>query len=324
MAVAAIGAQAQQQHADEDGQGHARAAVAEAKHDEHEEPGHDEHEGHDESEEGLIKLSPEVLKEFGIELDTAASGTISYGTTLPGEIQINQDRLAHVVPRYPGLVLEVKKTIGDPVKKGEVLAILEGNDSLTPFPLISMIDGTVIDKHITLGESLQPDSNVYTIADMSDVWVNLTLYQKDLLLVRKGQPVAVSGGAHLPTAKGKIDYVSPTLDEHTRTGHARLVLPNPEGAWRPGMFITGNVFVGEEPVGIVIPTTAIQTLEDGASVFVETEEGFEPRPVRLGRANRTQVEIISGLTAGERYVVRGGFTLKAELGRGEMGDGHGH
>jgi cobalt-zinc-cadmium efflux system membrane fusion protein len=313
MAAAAMGAQAQQGHSDEDGHGHAATKAAETGHD-----------GHDEHEEGLIKLSPEVLEEFGVELDTARSGTIAFTTTLPGEIQINQDRLAHVVPRYPGLVLEVRKKIGDTVARGEVLAILEGNDSLTPFPLKSMIDGTVIDKHITLGESLQPDSVVYTIADLDDVWVNLTLYQKDLLLVRKGQPVTVTGGAHLPTAQGVIDYVSPTMDEHTRTGSARVVLPNPDGAWKPGMFVLGAVFLGEEAAGVVVPATAIQTLEDGASVFVETAEGFEPRPVRLGRMNRLQVEILSGLRAGERYVARGGFTLKAELGRGEMDEGHAH
>ena len=289
-----------------------------------EEAGHDEHGGHDEHEEEAIQLSPEVLQEFGIELATAAAGLLAEETVLPGEIQINQDRLAHVVPRYPGVVLEVKKNIGDPVKKGELVAILEGNDSLTPYPLKAMIDGVVIDKHITLGESLQTDRDVYAVADLGNVWVNVTLYQKDLAMVRKGQTVVISGGVHMEPAKGTIDYVSPTLDERTRTGYARVVLPNTDGRWKPGMFITAEVETGSEKVDVAIPQTALQTLEEGLSVFVETDEGFEPRVVKLGRANRTQVEILSGLEKGERYVVRGGFTLKAELGRGEMDEGHSH
>jgi cobalt-zinc-cadmium efflux system membrane fusion protein len=318
IALASMSTYAQQEHADEHGHAGEEKHLDADKHDEH---GGDEH---SEDEEGFIKLTPEVMAEFGIELAIAGSGTLSYSTTLPGEVQINQDRLAHVVPRYAGIVLDVKMKIGDSVKKGDELAILEGNDSLTPFALKSMIDGTIIDKHITLGESLQPDSNVYTIANLSDVWVTLTLYQKDLLLVKKGQRVTVIGGAHLPTAQGVIDYVSPTLDEHTRTGYARLVLPNPNGVWKPGMFIAGEISTGEDVVAVVVPQTAIQIVEERETVFVETEEGFEPRPVKLGRVNRTHVEIVSGLTAGEHYVVRGGFTLKAEHGRSEMSSGHNH
>jgi len=302
---------------------------------EHDHEGHDHaaegqtgmsapHTGHDEHEEEAIQLSPEVLEEFGIELATAQSGTIAIETKLPGEIQINQDRLAHVVPRYPGVVLEVRKNIGDPVKKGEVVAILEGNDSLTPYPLKAMIDGVVIDKHITMGESLQTDRDVYSIADLGNVWVNITLYQKDLAMVRKGQAATISGGMHMEPAQGTIDYVSPTLDERTRTGYARVVLPNPDGRWKPGMFITAKVQIGNGAAKVVIPQTALQTLEEGVSVFVETDEGFEPRPVKLGRANRTQVEVLSGLKAGEHYVAKGGFTLKAELGRSEMSSGHSH
>lgn len=281
-------------------------------------------EAHDEHEDGPIVLSPEVMEEFGIEVETAGGGTIAYTTKLPGEIQINQDRLAHVVPRYPGLVLEVRKKVGDAVRKGETLAVLEGNDSLTPFPLTSMIDGTIIDKHITLGESLQPESMAFTIANLSNVWVDLTLYQKDLLAVKKGQTVIVSGGAHLPASEGVIDYVSPTLDEHTRTGHARVVLSNPAGAWKPGMFVTAEVMLGEDPAEVVVPATAVHTVEGRPSVFVGDADGFEPRPVQIGRRNHLQVEILSGLAAGEHYVARGGFTLKAEHGRGEMDSGHHH
>ncbi len=322
IAVGSISARAEDHSGHAEHKGHEHAEKEQAEHvdkDEHAEEGK-----HEEHEEGAIKLSDEVLREFGIEVKTAGTAEIALETTLPGEILINQDRLAHVVPRYPGVVLEVRKNIGDTVIKGEVVAILEGNDSLTPYPLKSMIDGVVIDKHITLGEGLQTDRSVYTIADLSEVWVSVTLYQKDLLTVRKGFSAVISGGEHLSTAAGIIDYVSPTLDQHTRTGYARLVLPNADALWKPGMFITARVKVGSESPAVVIPKTALQTLEHGVSVFVQTEEGFEPREVELGKFHRTRVEIVSGLQPGETYVSEGGFTLKAELGRGEMDSGHSH
>ena len=86
-------------------------------------------------------------------------------TTLPGEVQVNQDRRARIVPRYPGLVIEVRKTIGDRVEKGDVLAVLEGNESLAPYDLKSLIAGTIIEKHISLGESLKDGEVVSTIED---------------------------------------------------------------------------------------------------------------------------------------------------------------
>lgn len=280
--------------------------------------------GHAEHEEGVVKLPESVVREFGIKIAEAGSGTIELTTKLPGEIVINQDRLAHVTPRYRGIVLEVRKNIGDKVRRGDVMAVLEGNDSLSAYPLKAMIDGVVIGKHIALGETPDAGQVVYIIADLSNVWADITLYQKDLPEVKPGQPVKVSGGVHLPDATGTISYVSPTLDEHTRTGLARAVLDNRAGTWKPGMFITAEIVTGKVKAEVAVPRSAIFMLEHGPSVFVKTEHGFEPREVKPGRAGRHTVEILEGLRPGEAYVAEGGFTLKAELGRGEMSSGHSH
>jgi cobalt-zinc-cadmium efflux system membrane fusion protein len=222
------------------------------------------------------------------------------------------------------MVLEVHKNIGDQVRNGEAVAVLESNDSLTPYTLKSRIDGTVIAKHITLGESLNDSHSCYTIADLSNVWINITLYQKDLNLVKKGQSVTVYGGEHMQPARGRIAYVSPILDEHTRTGCARVVLPNPDGRWKPGMFITAEISIGSTKAAVAIPPTAIHTINGSPAVFVLNEDGFEPRPVKTGHANRNLIEISDGLKTGEQYAAKGGFTLKAELGRGNLHSGHNH
>ena len=185
-------------------------------------------------------------------------------------------------------------------------------------------DGVVVEKHIVLGEAVKDDTEVFVVADLSSVWVNVRVYQKDLSVVHKGLPVVLSVGHSISMAKGKIAWVSPQIDEHTRTAKARVVLPNTDGHWRPGLFVTAKIAVDEIEVPLLVPKVALQTVEDRLSVFVKTDEGFEPRPVMLGRSTEIYAEVTKGLQPGQQYVTKGAFTLKAELGKGAFGDGHAH
>lgn len=185
-------------------------------------------------------------------------------------------------------------------------------------------DGIVVEKHIVQGEALKDDSKAFVVADLSSVWVTISVYQKDLPVVQKGLPVVLSAGPGIPTAKEKITWVSPLLDEHTRTALGRVVLPNPDGHWRPGLFITAEIAADEIDVPLLVPKVALQTVDDRLSIFVQTEEGFVPQPVTLGRTTETYAEVTKGLQPGQRYAMKGAFTLKAELGKGAFGDGHAH
>jgi cobalt-zinc-cadmium efflux system membrane fusion protein len=153
--------------------------------------------------------------------------------------------------------------------------------------------------------------------------VNLNIYQRDVAEIRKGQRVLIGFGEETSLAEGRIAYVEPIVQEETRTALARVILPNPEGKWRPGMFVTAKVLTGDASVGIVIPELALQTLDERTVVFVQVPEGFEARPVKTGRRTGGEVEILSGLSAGERYAVRGTLTLKAQASKGDIG-GHSH
>ena len=296
-----------------------QGAEGEAPHAHEEEHGEEE-----EHEEGMVQLSPEELTEFSIELAVARPGTITRTVELPGEVQPNEDRLAHIVPRFPGIVTTVRKRTGESVRVGEVLAIIESSESLAPYELKTLTAGTVIEKHITRGEAVTRESQAFVIADLTSVWVNLSVYQKDLPGVHVGQSATISAGHGLPEATGEISYVTPTVDEETRTATARIVLPNTKKRWRPGMFVTGRVVVDRTKVPLAVPVAALQTIADQPVVFVETDAGFQQRSVTTGRADDHHVEIRSGLAPGERYVSQGGFTLKAELSREQFGDGHGH
>jgi membrane fusion protein, heavy metal efflux system len=287
--------------------------------------GEEEHEEHGgEHGEELVRLSPETLEEFDIALEVAASGSIVRSVALPAEVRPNQDRLAHIAPRFPGIVKEVRKRIGDAVRPKEVLAVIESSESLAPYTLKSDIGGVIIARHVTRGEPVSRETQAFVVANLSDVWVDISVYQNHLRLLRLGQPVLVSAGHDLEKARGEISYISPVVDEETRTATARVVLPNPEGLWRPGMFVTARVEVRRDQVSVVVPATAIELIDDRAVIFVSNGEGFEPRRVELGRSGGNHFEVLSGLVQGERYVSRGGFTLKAELARDELAGGHGH
>jgi len=283
-----------------------------------------DHAGEEADHGGAIRLSEAQRAEFGIELEKAGPGQIALTIELPGEVHPDQDRLAHLVPRFGGIVKEVRKRVGDSVKAGEVLALIESSESLASYALKSLIDGTVIAKHITRGEAVSTDSEAFVVADLSSVWVDLSVYQKDLDRLRVGQPVAIATGHAAPGVEGTISYVSPVVDEQTRTATARVVLPNPEGSWRPGLFVTGTVTVDRADVPVSIPRNAVQTLGDETVVFVLDSDGLEPRPVRPGRSDGQRVEILDGLSPEDRFVSRGGFTLKSELEKAGFEAGHGH
>jgi cobalt-zinc-cadmium efflux system membrane fusion protein len=302
-------------HVDEHGRG-------EHEHGDH---GHDhgEREGHHGDEHGAtaVRLTPGQMAYFGVTVAEAGPGSVDLGVFLPGEIRPNGDRLAHIVPRFPGIVRDVRKNVGDPVEAGDTLAVIESSESLARYELKTFIGGTVIEKHLTLGEAVNSDRQAFVIADLATVWVDLSVYQKDVLHVRTGQSVHIDGGPGLPEATGTISYITPVVDQPTRTATARVVLANPEGSWRPGMFVNAHV-LDPAPAGIVVPRSAMQLVAQAPVIFVETDEGFEPRPVTIGRAGDTHVEIVAGLRPGERFVATNSFLLKAELGKSEAEHEH--
>lgn len=209
--------------------------------------------------------------------------------------------------------------------KEYVKELKHGTEDICRFEITSPFSGTVINKHITLGEKVNDEIPVFTVADISTVWVYLTVYQKDLESVRVGQPVTIQEQQGQHSAKSKIDYVTPFVEESTRTSTARIILNNSEGDWRPGAFVTGEVIIDEFEVEIAVPRTALLVVQEKNVIFVKTEDGFEPHQVTLGRKDKASIEILSGLDRGEQYISRGGFTLKSELGRSSLeGGGHAH
>ncbi|AQT69125.1 Cation efflux system protein CzcB [Anaerohalosphaera lusitana] len=374
-----------------------------ADHDDHAEESEDSHADHDEAQ--VVELTDEQIEEIGLVTDVAGPGTIRKTIALPGEIRVNQDRMAHIVPRVPGAAIKVNKSLGDSVKEGEVIAVIDSSEladakaaflaaverlemarltfereeklwkdkvsaeqdylaakqalsearierraarqklqaigfgdqyiqnlpeepdqQLTRYEIKAPFDGTIIQKHIVLGELLDTSSPVYIVADLSSVWVDLQVYPKDLASVEPGSRVTVSAPAAISNQTGTIDYVGPILGADSRTALARVVLSNESGKLRPGLYVTGTVTVKDQEVPIIVPKNAVQRLHEQKCVFIKDEHGFEPAFVKTGLESRTHVQIVSGLSPGQTYVTQGAFTLKSKIITSTLDShaGHGH
>jgi cobalt-zinc-cadmium efflux system membrane fusion protein len=273
--------------------------------------GEDDHDEHHE-EPRVFKVAQ--FENFGVRLATAGPGVVDAGIELPAEVRPNADRLAHIAPRFPGIVREVRRSIGDVVRAGDVLALIE-SENLSTYELKAALEGTVIDKHITPGEAVSREQPAYIVADLSTVWVHINVYQKALPEVSVGQSATISTRDHRLEAEGTVSYLAPVVDQATRAATARVVLPNPDGVWRPGLFVIATVARPLE-APVVVPRRALHTMDGKTVLFVAEDDSFVARPVTVGEVGRTKAEILAGLSPGERFADEGSFLVKAELGKG--------
>lgn len=274
----------------------------------------------EEKEAPKVKLTPEARKNANLKIEEAEASKVKTLLPLYGKIAANEEALAHVQPRFPGIVKEVRKRLGDHVAKGEVLAVVESNDSLRSYEIKSEIAGTVIKKDIALGEFAKNEDTIFSIADLSSVWVDLSVFRQDFARLQTGQSVWIHPGDDAESIETKVAYISPFGTEGTQTMLARCVVPNPKGDLRPGLFVTAEVATGETDAPVTVRLAAIQTLKEKTVVFVEDGDVFVAREVELGAKDTERVEILSGLLPGDKYVSDNSFILKAEIGKSEAAD----
>ena len=269
----------------------------------------------EERSEGVV-LSDAKIASAGIELATASSGVLRDSLLLNGIVQPNQESLVQVTPRFPGIVRDVRKRIGDRVKKGDVLAIVESNQSLTPYELKAALAGTVIDRQTTLGEYVSEQKPAFVIADLANVWVDFSVYRRDLMRVNIGDQILIDPADGKPVVEAKISYLSQVGSSDTQSALARAIVPNSELRLRPGLFITGRLTLSAKNVDVAVKSSALQTIENRTVVFVRNGEKFEARDVEIGDRDSEFVEITFGVLQGDVYAGRNSFIVKAEMAKG--------
>jgi len=185
-------------------------------------------------------------------------------------------------------------------------------------PVCSPLSGIIIEKTVARGEMVGPEKTLFTVADLSSLWLMVDIYEQNLGSVRVGMQVRLAVSAYPEKEfKGRISYLSDIMDEKTRTVKARVTIDNRGGSLKPGMFATASIDAvknaGVEKV-IALPEEAV--FLDGSERFVFVQEGegkFVARRVSIGPVSGRKVEIKEGLKVGEVVVVKGVFTLKSEL-----------
>ncbi|MBW2601019.1 MAG: efflux RND transporter periplasmic adaptor subunit [Deltaproteobacteria bacterium] len=361
--------------------------------------------GHDGQgkESGIVEMKRAQQEEIGLTIAIARSGDIKQSFSFVGEVRLNEDRVAHIVPMVQGVARSVPVSLGEKVSEGQVLALLashelaelkadymeryqnreltrhtferkkylkqeniaseadlleaqsafqnaqtilrsatyrlaglgfnkseirdlaDGEDeAFGTYTLASPITGTIIAKHITHGEKVG-EEEVFTVADLSVVWVDLQIPPKDLGQVKEGMTVEITS-TEGRVAKGKLALIGPLVNEESRTTLARIVLPNLEGDWMPGLFVKGQILGGGPSSTVVVPSEALQNIDGRDVVFVPEGDGFIPVEIATGKRSKDKTEILSGLKPGNRYVAKGAFQLKAvqiTSGAGAHA-GHGH
>ena len=184
--------------------------------------------------------------------------------------------------------------------------------------------GTVLEGHANPGEYVEAGKELFVISDLSEVWVWADLKDTDLAAVSAAGSAAaaeIEGPAGLLT-RGRVDVVSGIVSEQTRTARARIVVANPAGALRPGMFVTVRIAAAGGGTAIAVPKVAVLADEGRPFVFVHREgEYWVRRPVTLGRRSGEKVEIVAGLAPGQRIIADGSFLLKSDVLRSKMGAG---
>ncbi len=339
-----------------------------------------------------VTMDDAQVKAAAIAVGTAGPARIATVLQFPGEIQLNDDRTVHVVPRVPGVAESVLVSTGQTVKKGQLLAVFSSQTiseqrtslraaerrlehaqsifsrekrlweqrisaeqdylqaqhavqeaelelenarqklsalgvapsekGINRFELRAPYDGLVVERNLSIGEAVKEDTPIFTISDLSTVWAEVHIPAKDLPHVRVGGKLTIRATAFDAKTTGTVAFVGALVGEQTRMAKARILLANPGGAWRPGLFITVEVNAADVQVPVAIDAEAIQTLGTQPVVFVRNEASFVPRPVKLGMTDGRSIEIVEGLPPGTRYAGKGSYILKSELSKLASEDGY--
>lgn len=277
-----------------------------------------EHDEHEDENRNHVAITSEMAVKIELKTAIASEGVLHERIKLYGNIVADPLRLSHIQARYPGLIRSVKPSIGMRVKAGEVLATVESNESLREYPLLSPIDGTVVERHANAGE-FTADRVLFSILDEQVLELHLQAFPADAAKVKNGQSIVIRADGQEATTK--IEYITPRHGE-TPTLEVHAPVDNSEGNWVPNQAVEGWVSVADTAVDLRVENRALQSFRDWQVVFIKVNDTYEIRPLELGRSDGIYTEVLGGLNAGDEYVVENAYVLKADLEK--SGASHDH
>jgi cobalt-zinc-cadmium efflux system membrane fusion protein len=275
---------------------------------------------HYQSYEGRTQIPDRVAQASGIETEAAGPQQIVEQVELTGVAQADPARVSEVRSRFPGLVTKILHQTGDQVAENDTLALVETNESLRSVPIKAPISGLLVSRNIQVGQ-VTGDEPLFVIADLSELWVQLDVFGRDLKAIRAGQTAEIRT-LDDTRFNGPITYVSPLVAHGSQSIRARIPVPNPEGSLRAGQFVQANITVAETDVPLAVRRSALQTFRDFDVVYAKVGDEYEVRMLSLGRSDGDFVEVLGGLKVGEIYVSKNSYLVKADIEK--SGASHDH
>lgn len=288
---------------------------------EHSDEKHEEHHS-DESENGhdeemSTRISDAMAEQVGIVTSEASSRILNQAIVSYGNLTTGPDQLSHVRARYSGLIKSVKATIGDQVKKGDLLAKIESNESLKSYRILAPITGTVIQRHANIGE-VTLDEVLFSIANYDGLWAEFRIYPSLQASVAQGQKVYISVNDQMISST--IKHVIPALNKPYQIARAKF--NNSSRMLSPGMLVEGKVVTSQFKAKLAVEKTAIQTMGEQVGVFVKDNGEYTFAPIVPGRSDDNFIEVLSGLSANQKYVSVNSYLIKADIEKSEAEHEH--
>lgn len=270
---------------------------------------------HRDDERASTVIAPDVAAASGIVVAALEAGVIADEHEIQGLLTPLEGRVAKITARFPGPVRSLSAGVGDAVRKGDALATIESNLSLTTYTIRAPLGGTVLERPASVGSVVAEGALLYEIADLSRLWVDLHLFGADAQHIQAGTAVVVTRIDDGASAATTLERILPATASASQSTIARAVLRNDDGRWRPGTAVRARVTVDRQPVAVAVPLGALQTVDEADVVYVREGDRYSMRPVKLGRRDARRVEIVAGAKAGEQVVVEQSFLVKADIGK---------
>ena len=264
-----------------------------------------------ESYEGRATIAPEYARAAGIAVASAGPATIRETLTLHGIVSADANRVARVGARFPGLVQAVHRQLGDTVAAGDLLAVVESNESLQAYEIRAPQAGLVTERTANAG-TVTGEAPLFVITDLASVWVDISVFPSDAPKLSPGLPVTVRSLDDNTATETVLTAFLPATTGVSQTRVIRVSLDNRDGRWTPGQRVHAVVQLPPHEAPLAVRTAGLQTFRDFTVVFAQVGDTYEVRMLELGRTDGDFIEVLGGLDPGERYVTANSFLVKAD------------
>lgn len=271
-----------------------------------------------ESHEGRVEITDEMASNVGITTKVADAGLIERHVQIYGRLVTPTEQTTQLRARFPGLVTRVDANVGDRVSKGDVLAVIESNESLRTYELRAPMAGVIQMRSVNRGE-ITTDAPLFTLTNDKTLWAEFKVFPGQRAQVKSGQNVHIELNTHMH--ESQLTHITASAGGAPFV-FARAALSNEDGDMAPGDLVNGKVDVETVEVPLVIDNRALQDFRDWKVVFIKVGDTYEIRPLELGRSDGRYTEVLDGLNAGDRYVVENSYLIKADIEK--SGASHDH